>query len=378
MSQKKRVVVGMSGGVDSSVAAYVLLKQGYDVMGLFMRNWDSTLNKDVLGNPEIAQPLCSQEQDYQDAKAVCDHLGIPLERVDFIEEYWNHVFSYFLEEYQKGRTPNPDILCNKFIKFDAFFKHAQAFNPDYIAMGHYARLSHDTPKRLLRGIDDNKDQTYFLSQLSSAQLTQVLFPVGEYTKAEVRRLALDAGLPTAKKKDSTGICFIGERDFNQFLNNYLPAKPGRMETLDGEDMGAHTGLMHYTIGQRKGLGIGGSAEHGTDPWFVLGKDLERNVLKVGQGYHHPKLYGTHAFASDVNVIEPTQTFIRQTCTAKFRHRQKDVKVHVEPTETGIKITFLEKVRAVTPGQAVVFYQEEVCLGGAFIDAVYQGEEQLHI
>lgn len=373
-----RVVVGMSGGVDSSVAAYVLKKQGYDVLGLFMRNWDSTLNKDILGNPEIAQPICSQEQDYQDAKAVCDHLGIPLERVDFIEEYWEHVFQYFLSEYEKGRTPNPDILCNKFIKFDAFYHHAQQFNPEFIAMGHYARVSFGPPLTLMRGVDDNKDQAYFLSQLTHQQLEKVLFPVGELTKAEVRAIALEAGLPTAKKKDSTGICFIGERDFKQFLNNYLPAQPGPMETLEGVVMGEHTGLMHYTIGQRKGLGIGGSLEHGTDPWFVVGKDLTRNVLKVAQGYHHPKLYGTHAFASDVNIIQPALSFVGKTCTAKFRHRQKDVRVRVEEDPRGLKITFLDKVRAVTPGQAVAFFDGEICLGGAFIDAVYQEEEQLHV
>ena len=230
----KRVVVGLSGGVDSSVAAALLLEQGYEVIGLFMRNWDSTTNNDVLGNPTLDDEVCTQEQDYQDAEKVAEKLGIKLYRVDFIEEYWNYVFSYFLDEYKKGRTPNPDILCNKFIKFDAFKKHANQFNPDFIAMGHYARVKHGKHPQMLRGIDSNKDQTYFLSQLTEKQLSNVLFPVGDLDKKEVRDIANKYDLATKDKKDSTGICFIGERDFNKFLDNYLPSKSGNMVTLDGE------------------------------------------------------------------------------------------------------------------------------------------------
>ncbi len=378
MPKKLKVVVGMSGGVDSSVAAYLLQQQGHDVIGLFMRNWDSSLNKDIQGNPDIHSDVCEQERDYQDALAVCNHLGIPLHRVDFIEEYWRDVFQYFIAEYEKGRTPNPDILCNKYIKFEAFYHHAQTFNPDAIAMGHYARLSDSGPLKLLRGIDDNKDQTYFLSQLKLRQLEHVLFPVGGYSKAQIRKLAEQAQLPTALKKDSTGICFIGEREFNAFLTNYLPAQKGPIKTLDGDVLGEHTGLMHYTIGQRKGLGIGGHKTYGVEPWFVLGKDLKTQTLWVGQGYHHKDLYGTHAFASDINIIRSDDSFIGRRVSAKFRHRQKDVTVTVSGDEKQVKITFEEPVRAVTPGQAVVFYDGEICLGGAFIDQVYQEDRRLPV
>lgn len=365
-----KIVVGMSGGVDSSVAAYLLKAAGHEVIGLFMRNWDSSINDDKLGNPTLNDEVCEQERDYQDALAVAEHLDIPLHRVNFIETYWQKVFQYFLDEYQKGRTPNPDIMCNKMIKFAEFFDYGRQFNPDYFAMGHFARTRNKNGKiELLKGLDDNKDQTYFLSQLSLKQLEKVMFPIGHLLKKEVREIALKAKLPTATKKDSTGICFIGERDFNQFLNNYLPAKKGDIINQDGDILGQHTGLMHYTIGQRKGLGIGGTKDYGTAPWFVLGKDLEKNTLLVGQGYHHPLLYGTHAYASSLNWIgEPLDTL---RCLAKFRHRQKDLAVEIHPDEKGIKITFLEPARAVTPGQAVVFYDHERCLGGAFIDEVYQ-------
>ena len=251
-----KVVLGLSGGVDSSVAAIRLLEEGHEVIGVFMRNWDSATNNDILGNPDINNEVCPQEMDYKDAKAVADKLGIPLYRVDFIKEYWDYVFTYFLDEYKKGRTPNPDIMCNKEIKFKAFLKYAESLGCDYIAMGHYARVIHDGDKSyLLRGVDNNKDQTYFLCQLTAKQLHNSLFPIGDMVKPEVRALAQKYDLATATKKDSTGICFIGERNFSQFLSNYLPAKEGDMMTLDGKKIGRHQGLMYYTIGQRKGLGI---------------------------------------------------------------------------------------------------------------------------
>lgn len=260
---KQRVVLGLSGGVDSAVAAYVLKQQGYEVIGVFMRNWDSSLNNDILGNPTNDDDICPQEKDYNDAKKVAEHLGIELRRVDFIKEYWDHVFTYFLEEYAKGRTPNPDILCNKHIKFKAFLDYAKSIEADYIATGHYARVEHHDGQDsiMLRGIDSNKDQTYFLCQLNQSQLQSSLFPIGNMTKPEVRQLAEDLNLPVAHKKDSTGICFIGERDFREFLKNYIPAKAGKMVDIEtGQVVGEHQGIMYYTIGQRKGLGIGGPGD----------------------------------------------------------------------------------------------------------------------
>ncbi|MEC9485795.1 MAG: tRNA 2-thiouridine(34) synthase MnmA [Candidatus Izemoplasma sp.] len=368
---KKTVVLGLSGGVDSSVAAYLLKEQGYNVIGLFMRNWDSTTNNDILGNPDLTEEICPQEQDYQDAKAVADHLGIPIYRVDFIKEYWDYVFTYFLEEYEKGRTPNPDILCNKYIKFDAFKEHAKQFNPDYIAMGHYARVKHHPRPTLLRGKDNNKDQTYFLSQLTEEQLSTTLFPVGELTKKEVREIAHKHNIPTKDKKDSTGICFIGERDFKQFLQNYLPAKPGNMVTETGDVVNTHEGLMYYTIGQRKGLGIGGSKKYDNLPWFVIGKNLKTNALIVGQGFHHPTLYSDACLVEDVNLINLDHFEGELKCTAKFRYRQKDHGVKIRFKGQHLEVIFDEPIRAVTPGQAAVFYDGEVCLGGGFIKTVYK-------
>ncbi|TVP95856.1 MAG: tRNA 2-thiouridine(34) synthase MnmA [Acholeplasmatales bacterium] len=373
---KKRVVLGMSGGVDSSVAAIELLEAGYDVMGVFMRNWDSTLNQDVLGNPDRDAPICSQERDYQDALQVCEHLGIPLHRVDFIEEYWRDVFTYFLREYEAGRTPNPDIMCNKYIKFAAFARHVEQFAPDYIAMGHYARVAHKPEVMLLRGADDNKDQTYFLSQLTQVQLEKVLFPIGHMQKADVRKKADAAGLPTADKKDSTGICFIGEREFSAFLDNYLPAKPGPIITLEGETIGRHTGLMHYTIGQRKGLGIGGLDGYGPEPWFVIGKSLPDNTLTVGQGFHHPQLYADMCRLEAVNVIGLDIQLDGLVCTAKVRYRQQDIPVRVSVQEGVVVVHFNRPVRAVTPGQSCVLYDQERCLGGGIIQAVYRHGNRL--
>ena len=373
---KKRVVVGMSGGVDSSVAAYLLKEAGYEVIGLFMRNWDSTLNRDVLGNPDLDMDICPQERDYQDAALVAKHIGIPLHRVEFIEAYWEHVFTTFLEEYRKGRTPNPDILCNKFIKFDAFSEHAKAFNPDYIAMGHYARVQKDKDVTLLRGLDSNKDQTYFLSQLTHRQLAHVLFPIGDLKKDEVRRIAKAQKLPVANKKDSTGICFIGERRFNEFLNNYLPAQSGPMVTEDGVRLGEHSGLMHYTIGQRKGLGIGGLKDYDDRPWFVIGKDLATNTLKVGQGFHHPDLYSTSCTLESLSLVNPDTDLTRGNITAKFRYRQADQAVRVQFKNGEIIVHFKVPIRAVTPGQACVFYDGDTCLGGGVINHVFKDNQKL--
>ncbi|HFI0462959.1 TPA: tRNA 2-thiouridine(34) synthase MnmA [Streptococcus suis] len=362
--RKTRVVVGMSGGVDSSVAAYLLKEQGYDVVGLFMKNWDDT---DETG-------YCTATEDYEDVAKVCEQIGIPYYSVNFEKEYWDRVFSYFLEEYKKGRTPNPDVMCNKEIKFKAFLDYAMGLGADYVAMGHYARAQRDFDGQvhLLRGVDQNKDQTYFLSQLSQEQLLKAIFPLGHLQKKEVREIAEKAGLATAKKKDSTGICFIGEKDFNAFLSEYLPNKPGKMMTLDGQVMGDHMGLMYYTIGQRQGLGIGGTKGTNNDPWFVIGKDTQTQTLFVGQGYHHPNLYSDYLEASQIHFTSDRFNLQSFECTAKFRYRQQDIKVKVElgPDHTA-KVIFDQPVRAVTPGQAVVFYDGQECLGGGIIDAAYK-------
>lgn len=372
----KTVVLGLSGGVDSSVAAALLKEQGYNVIGLFMRNWDSTTNNDVLGNPDKDNEVCAQEMDYQDAKKVADQLDIPLHRVDFIKEYWDNVFTYFLDEYKKGRTPNPDILCNKYIKFDAFIEHAKKFNPDYIAMGHYARVTHNGDEhRMLRGIDSNKDQTYFLSQLTEDQLSKTLFPVGDLTKKDVREIAEKYNLYTKDKKDSTGICFIGERDFNKFLSNYLPSQPGNMVTEQGEVVAKHGGLMYYTIGQRKGLGIGGSQKFGNEPWFVIGKDLDKNELIVGQGFHHETLYSDKCIVDDVNLIGMEKFEGTLKCTAKFRYRQSDNDVEITFEQDELIVSYPQGVRAVTPGQACVFYLGDTCIGGGFIKEVYKDNKK---
>ena len=370
-----KVILGLSGGVDSSVALKLLKDQGYDVEAMFMRNWDSATNNDVLGNPDINDDVCPQEKDFQDAKMVADQLGIKLNRIDFIEEYWNTVFSYFLNEYKKGRTPNPDIMCNKYIKFNAFLKHAEDLGADYIAMGHYARVRHDKDMSyLLRGVDSNKDQTYFLSQISQAQLRKSLFPIGHLLKSEVRQIAKDANLYTAAKKDSTGICFIGERNFKDFLKNYLPAKPGKIVTMDGKVLGDHDGLMYYTIGQRKGIGLGGSREFLNDAWFVCGKNLEKNELIVGQGHDSFYLLSNNCFASSLNWIsyKPEEGKKYQ---AKFRYRQADQEVTLKFISDDEMQVFYNDVRAVTPGQAVVIYDGEICLGGGIIDSVYYDKEK---
>lgn len=365
-----RVVVGMSGGVDSSATALKLKREGYDVVGIFMKNWDDTDENGV----------CTATEDYKDVQAVANQIGIPYYSVNFEKEYWNKVFEYFLDEYKKGRTPNPDVICNKEIKFKAFLDYAMDLGADYVATGHYARVERDDDGmvHMLRGVDSNKDQTYFLNQLNQDQLQRVMFPLGEMEKPDVRQLAEEAGLKTADKKDSTGICFIGERDFKEFLMNYLPAQPGEMQTLDGDVVNTHDGLMYYTIGQRQGLGIGGSKEYGNEPWFVIGKDLERNVLLVGQGFHHEHLYATHLEASDFSFTVKAPAEAEFRCTAKFRYRTDDVPVTIKMNDdrTEAIVEFDEPQRAITPGQAIVLYDGEECLGGGTIDRAYQEDKQL--
>ncbi|MGX7389843.1 tRNA 2-thiouridine(34) synthase MnmA [Dolosigranulum pigrum] len=365
-----RVVVGMSGGVDSSATALKLKREGYDVVGIFMKNWDDTDENGV----------CTATEDYKDVQAVANQIGIPYYSVNFEKEYWNKVFEYFLDEYKKGRTPNPDVICNKEIKFKAFLDYAMDLGADYVATGHYARVERDDDGtvHMLRGVDSNKDQTYFLNQLSQDQLQRVMFPLGEMEKPDVRQLAEEAGLKTADKKDSTGICFIGERDFKEFLMNYLPAQPGEMQTLDGDVVNTHDGLMYYTIGQRQGLGIGGSKEYGNEPWFVIGKDLERNVLLVGQGFHHEHLYATHLEASDFSFTVKAPAEAEFRCTAKFRYRTDDVPVTIKMNDdrTEAIVEFDESQRAITPGQAIVLYDGEECLGGGTIDRAYKEDKQL--
>lgn len=366
----EKIIVGLSGGVDSAVAIIMLQKQGYAVEAMFMRNWDSSINNDILGNPNNPNDICPQELDYMDAVKISEKLGVKLHRVDFVEEYWEKVFQYFLEEYRAGRTPNPDILCNKEIKFNAFLEAANNRGFDYIAMGHYARTKViDGKKRLLRGLDGNKDQSYFLCQLNQAQIERAVFPIGELTKAEVRKIASDYQLEVATKKDSTGICFIGERDFKAFLKNYIPAQKGEMRDLHGNIIGYHDGIMYYTIGQRHGLGIGGQG----DAWFVIGKNISENILIVGQGSDQEYLYANIVHVTDLNWLGPKQD--NYHCTAKFRYRQKDVNVKVEFVGTNRAIVKCEnKVKAITPGQAAVFYDGEICLGGATIDKVYMNDQ----
>ena len=364
----KKVVIGMSGGVDSSVAAIKLKEQGYEVIGLFMRNWDSLMDGEYDGAPVSNQGICPQEVDYNDAKAVCDKLGIPLYRKDFIKEYWDYVFTYFLDELKKGRTPNPDIMCNKYIKFDMFAKEAKKLGADFIATGHYARIENG---KLLKAKDENKDQTYFLSQVSKEQLKNVLFPIGDMIKPDVRKVALENDLLTAKKKDSTGICFIGERNFSNFLKNYLPNTPGDIVNIDTKEViGKHIGLMYYTIGQRRGLNIGGTK----DRMFVVGKDLAKNILYICIGEDNDYLISDSCIIEDVNYLGDKKI---TECNAKFRYRQKDNPVSLEWLDNGeILVKYPQGVKSVTPGQACVLYDGEECLGGGIIKTVMKNNEKL--
>jgi len=359
-NSQKKVIVGMSGGVDSSVSAWLLQQQGYQVEGLFMKNWEE----------DDGEEYCTAADDLADAQAVCDKLGIKLHKINFAAEYWDNVFEHFLEEYKAGRTPNPDILCNKEIKFKAFLEFAaDDLGADYIATGHYVRRADvDGKSQLLRGLDGNKDQSYFLYTLSHEQIAQSLFPVGELEKPEVRRIAEELDLVTAKKKDSTGICFIGERKFRDFLGRYLPAQPGAIETVDGQVVGEHQGLMYHTLGQRKGLGIGGLKESNDDPWYVVDKDVARNRLIVAQGADHPRLMSVGLIAQQLHWVDRQPIAAPLRCTVKTRYRQTDIPCEIVPRgDDRIEVRFDAPVAAVTPGQSAVFYLGDVCLGGGIIE-----------
>ena len=356
----KKVICGMSGGVDSSVSAFILQQQGYQVEGLFMKNWEEDDDTDY----------CTAAADLADAQAVCDKLGIKLHKINFAAEYWDNVFEHFLNEYKAGRTPNPDILCNKEIKFKAFLEYAaEDLGANYIATGHYVRRrGADDNAQLLRGLDTNKDQSYFLYTLSTKQVGQSLFPVGDIEKPIVRAIAEDLGLVTAKKKDSTGICFIGERKFKDFLARYLPAQPGNIRTVDGDIIGRHDGLMYHTLGQRKGLGIGGVKGASEEAWYVVEKDLVNNELIVAQGHDHSALLSTGLIAQQLHWVDRQPIREPLRCTVKTRYRQTDVPCVIEPIDDeSIKVIFDEPQIAVTPGQSAVFYLNEVCLGGGIIE-----------
>jgi len=352
------VIVGVSGGVDSSVSAMLLKEQGFDVRAVFMKNWEGDDKEDY----------CAAEKDFADATAICKQLGIDIQGVNFSDQYWDRVFAYFLQEYAAGRTPNPDVLCNKEIKFRAFLDYALSLGADKIATGHYVRsIKRDGDYYLLRGLDQDKDQTYFLYTLQQEQLARSLFPVGELQKSQVRTLAEQHGLVTYDKKDSTGICFIGERNFKNFLQQYLPAQPGLIQTPDGDNIGRHDGLMYYTRGQRQGLGIGGLAKYSDDPWYVADKDLQNNILIAVQGHDHPLLFGNWLTATDVYWVSGQQPDLPFTCTAKTRYRQQDSLCTItRQDEKKLYVEFAEPQWAITPGQSVVFYTDEVCLGGGII------------
>ncbi len=358
--EKKTVVVGISGGVDSSVAALKLKEEGYNVIGLFMRNWDSTINNDYLGNPNLDNDICPQEEDYNDAVKVCNKLNIPLHRVDFVKEYWDFVFTYFLDELKKGRTPNPDVMCNRYIKFDLFAKKAFELGADYIATGHYAKV---VDGKLFKAKDRNKDQSYFLAYVDKDVFKKVLFPLGDMLKPEVRKIAKEYDLITAEKKDSTGICFIGERNFRKFLENYLPNIPGDIINIDtNEVVGRHIGLMYYTLGQRRGLNLGGNNER----CFVAKKDLDKNILYVAKGNENKYLYSNSAIIEEFNFLTDDRV---EECTCKFRYRQEDIKCHVKYLDDNILELSYDNAKAVTPGQFCVLYNKDICLGGGIIKEV---------
>ncbi len=357
-----RVIVGLSGGVDSSVAALLLLEKGFQVEGLFMKNWEE----------DDSSTNCPATKDFQDAQKVCDILNIPLHTTNFSSEYWDNVFEHFLTEYRSGRTPNPDILCNREIKFKAFLNYSLKLGADYIATGHYAQItsfndSHHCLYQLQKAADPSKDQTYFLYALEQKALSKSLFPIGDLNKSTVREIAKSAGFPNSDKKDSTGICFIGERKFKNFLSQYMPTEPGIIETIEGKTIGQHDGLMFYTIGQRQGLGIGGRQGENNVPWYVVGKDLKRNVLTVVSGENHPLLYSCKLKANQLHWITDSPIQNRFNCTAKIRYRQKETSCTVELVdEYNCEVIFEKPQRAITPGQSIVFYQQDICLGGGII------------
>lgn len=365
---KGKVIIGMSGGVDSSVAAILLKEQGYEVEGLFMRNWDSFANGEYENAPVGSNNICPQEEDYNDALKVCNKLGIKLHRKDFVKEYYDYVFKYFLNELDNGRTPNPDIMCNKYIKFDMFAKEAKKLGADYIATGHYAKIENN---KLYKSFDKNKDQTYFLSQVSKKQLANVLFPLGDIDKPSVRKIAKDYDLVTANKKDSTGICFIGERNFTKFLKNYLPNKPGNIVNIEtNEIVGKHIGLMYYTIGQRKGLNIGGLESR----MFVVGKNLEQNILYICIGEDNDYLISDSCIVNNLNYLGSEK---RSQCNAKFRYRQQDIPVELEWLDNNeLLVKYPQGIKRVTPGQACVLYNKDECLGGGIIKEVRKNNTKL--
>ncbi|AJQ45208.1 thiouridylase [Ureaplasma diversum] len=370
----KRVVVGLSGGVDSSVSAFLLKQQGYEVIGLFMVNWDSVANQETNYLSDSNKKGCESQQDYLDAKKVAKKIGIPLYRVEFIKEYWDQVFVHFINEYNSNRTPNPDILCNQFIKFDSFLNYAKkTFNCDYIAMGHYAQVSHtDDLSHLLKAVDENKDQTYFLCNLSQEQLQQTLFPIGHLTKKEVRAIAQKNGLITASKKDSTGICFIGERNFRNFLANYIPNQPGDIvDIITNQKVGEHNGTMYYTIGQRKGLNLGGMEQR----YFVCQKDITNKIIYVSPlSLQDQYLMSTKAYIENVNFIEPYNEY--EPVDVRFRHRGELVKVtSFKIIKDDVLITY-QKSKSITPGQYAVFYQNHKCIGGGVIKATNANNQKL--
>ena len=352
------IIVGMSGGVDSSVTAKILKDQGYNVECVFMKNWE--------GDTEN----CNAEEDYKDALSVCDHLDIPLRSVNFSNEYWNKVFQHFIDEYAKGRTPNPDVLCNREVKFKAFLNYAFDLGAVKIATGHYAQINQlENEFELLKGLDKNKDQSYFLYLLGQNELSKSLFPIGNIDKIKVRKLAEGSGLINYAKKDSTGVCFIGEQKFfKDFLKKYIPVKPGLIQTVDGKICGEHDGLMYYTMGQRKGLGIGGGHGFKEAPWFVADKDLDHNILIVAQGHNHPSLFHKGLEADQIHWINETPTSSLENISAKIRYRQDDQSCKItELSKNSCKVIFKDPQFAITPGQSIVFYVDNKCLGGAIID-----------
>src|SRR3990167_1066531 len=357
---KTKVIIGLSGGVDSSVAAYLLKQRGYHVEGLFMKNWEQ----------DDTDEYCPAAQDLADAEAVCEKLDIKLHTVNFAQQYWDNVFTHFLNEYEKARTPNPDVLCNKEIKFKAFLDYAISLGADYIATGHYAKvITNHKVSALYKAKDREKDQTYFLNAIDKSALAKTLFPLGELLKPEVRQIAKELGLVTHAKKDSTGICFIGEKRFKTFLNEYMLAQPGEIKSTDGTVLGQHDGLMFYTFGQRQGLNIGGQKNYSEEPWYVVDKDINNNYLIIAQGQNHPMLYASGLICSQIHwLVDENLISLPFTCHAKTRYRQADQACIISPIDNNQHyIMFSEPQRAITPGQYIVFYDKNKCLGGAIIE-----------